>query len=255
MPNSSGFVDFNQYAALNQDEEQRLMEEAMARAEAADQSAQQQLVRTSQEAVNTGAQNIDRVASYSDYLKAKRSAADAWAAVGAEGADPRSAALHGAMRARNGINDRAAASAAELSGREGRLGERVGEAWVGAQKGKADRAAYAEAQAKAKEDRQKADAENKRNYFNSLFGRFADIKNLSGGPRGVAASDRIGWARQLSSGMDAGDWSLDSYAESTGGGFNPANKRGTWGSAIEQQAWGAPAQPGNRAKTRKGKWY
>src|ERR1044072_2415696 len=109
----------------------------MARAEAADRSAQQQLVRTSQEAVNTGVEGLSRTASYSDYLKAKRSAADAWAAVGADGPDqgPRSAALRGSPRPGEGVGTGAAASAAELAGREERLGQRVGEAYAGAAKG------------------------------------------------------------------------------------------------------------------------
>lgn len=247
MPNSSGFVDFNQYAALNQDEEQRLMEEAMARAEAADQAAQQQLVRTSQEAVNTGAEGISHAASYSDYLKAKKSAADAWAAVGAEGADPRSAALHGTLRARNGINDRAAASAAEFAGREGRLGERVSEAYEGAQKGKSDRAAYAKQQADAKKAREDQDAAAAQAHYTNVYGRW--LAGRQAGGVGLQQSDLQRQAQMLSQGVDSG-WKLPDRTAAQMG--TPSDRRGF---AIEQQAWGTPAPSSGRAKTKKGTWY
>lgn len=247
MPNSSGYVDFNQYAELNQDEEQRLMEEAMARAEAADQTARQQLVRTSQEAVNTGAEGLSRTGSYQDYLKAKKGAADAWAAVGAEGADPRSAALHGTLRARNGVGARATASADELAGREERLGQHVGEAYAGAVKGKADREAYAAAQAKAKEDRAKADQDAASAHYAGVYGRW--LAGRQAGGVGVQQQDLQRQAQMLSGGVDAGFQLPGRTAEQMG---TPNDRRG-W--AIEQQAWGTPVMQSGRAKTKKGTWY
>ena len=170
VPNSSGFVDFNQTYDVTHDEEQRLMEAAMQRAEAADTGAQQQLVRTKQQAVDSGAEGLSQAASYSDYLKAKQQATKAWAAVTASSANPYSDAVRGKVGGKGGLDvaGRASASRDDLAGREANMGRWTEEAFAGKQENDARQAAWAKSQDDAKQRRANEDKENAAAFQTSL---------------------------------------------------------------------------------------
>ncbi len=170
MPNSSGFVDFNQQLATSGDEERRLMEAAMSRAEAAQGKAQSGLQHASQQA---GEQHVglSETASYSDYLKARQDASNAWAAVTSPDANPRS--VRGAIANRMGVAGQQQMAGDELQSREQTLGARnEGNAGAHAayQRGMDERAAAAEAQRKAREGE---DAANWGKYRDSLKAKMA----------------------------------------------------------------------------------
>lgn len=230
MPNASGYIDFNQYSDLNADEETRLMEEAMARAEAADATAQQALVRSSQEAIRTGAAGLSKVGSYADYLKAKKSAADAWAQLG-RGADPRTGALRGALRSKLGVNDRAAAS--DFAGREERLGERVSDSYEEGLKRKAEQEAYAKRIADERAAREEAWKAAQGSYLSAL----------ARGARGRAAAG--GAQRDFFGGFNP--YADSSWAQQQGGleaqrakeaGASEEQLRGIWGAYTGKGRWG-----------------
>lgn len=128
MPNNaSGFVDASQWAELNQGDEERLLQEAMARAEAADTTAATALRTSRIQAEGRQADgSLDRsktatletVGSYTDYLQAKKSAENAWAAVTAGSNDPRSNALRDRIRGERGMGDAAKAAEAQRTSQQ-----------------------------------------------------------------------------------------------------------------------------------------
>lgn len=237
MPSPSGFVDFNDYAALNQDEESRLMEEAMARAEAADATASQGLMQANVEAAG---KPLSQTGSYSDYLKQKQDAAKAWAAVSAKGADPRSNALRGKVRGEGGFD-----GAADFGAREDEFGrQRAGRvkdgAWVGA-----INADHAKRQAEATEA-QKAAVAATENHRQTVYGKWMEANYAGGG-----TSDRDRYAQMLSGAVDQG-WALPGRTAEQKSTSGRGDRRG-W--AIEQQAWGTPSKSFGRPTTKKGTAY
>lgn len=183
MPdNASGFVDASQWADLNQGDEERLLQEAMARAEAADVLTQKALRKSEREAEGfdangnrlgqargfsaPGEENpnawdvntLENVGSYTDYLQAKKNAEAAWAAVGAESSDPRSNALRNRIRGERGMDTAATSAEAQRKVREEKVSkERIaGVSGMAAARGRsqAERAAK-EAADKARADRDK----------------------------------------------------------------------------------------------------
>ncbi len=204
MPNSSGFVDFNQTYDVTHDEEQRLMEAAMQRAEAADVGAQQQLVRTEHQAIDSGAEGLSKAASYSDYLKAKDAAVKAWAAVTTQSANPLSQAVRGVVGGKSGLDvaGRAAASRDDLAGREANMGKWTEEAYAGKQANDARQAADAQSKAAARDARAREDAANRAAYLNAVYGKY-QAANLTGGRQ----EDKARYAQQMSTGIDEG-WKL-----------------------------------------------
>ena len=159
--NASGFVDFEAFRGLNQDSEDRLMQEAIARAEAADETARGSLRKVSREAeggygpggsFRDPQADLTKVGSYSDYLKAKQNAAQAWAAVSQSTGDVRTDALRGGRGAQAAEMGKASASAlgADFTKRAGEATTR----WEGAQKYRAE--------VKSRDDKAKADVEARR---------------------------------------------------------------------------------------------
>lgn len=159
--NASGFVDFEAFRGLNQDSEDRLMQEAIARAEAADEAARGSLRKVSREAeggygpggsFRDPQADLTKVGSYSDYLKAKQNAAQAWAAVSQSTGDVRTDALRGGRGAQAAEMGKASASAlgADFTKRAGEATTR----WEGAQKYRAE--------VKSRDDKAKADVEARR---------------------------------------------------------------------------------------------
>ncbi len=262
MPdNSSGFVDFNQYADLNQSDEQRLMEEAMQRAEAADQKSKLALGHASQEAQGryvtqadidadtragkaprgrVGAivgesQGLSQTASYGDYLKAKQDASNAWAQVNAKGADPRTNALRGQLSAQGGMGARAAAAEAERARREGMVSGNITShaAGLAGQRGResADTAAAAEA-AKAQQAKESG--------WNAAY-----LNSLRNGAQGRAAAG--GTQRDYVGGFNP-------YASSTWaqqqGAFEAQQAKNVGGSMTDQQGiWDAYTGKGSAGAT------
>ncbi|MBL0304417.1 MAG: hypothetical protein IPQ23_22450 [Cytophagaceae bacterium] len=143
--NASGFVGFEAFRGLNQDSEDKLMQEAIARAEAADAAAQGSLRKVSREAeggygpggsFRDVQSDLTKVGSYSDYLKAKQNAANAWAAVSQSTGDPRTDALRGGRGAQAAEMGKASASAlgADFTRRAGEASTR----WSDTQKQRAE---------------------------------------------------------------------------------------------------------------------
>lgn len=165
--NASGFVDFEAFRGLNAETEDKLMQEAIARAEAADAAAQGSLRKVSREAeggygpggsFRDVQSDLTKVGSYSDYLKAKQNAANAWAAVSQSTGDPRTDALRGGRGAQAAEMGKASASAlgADFTRRAGEATSR----WEATQKQRAewkarDDKAAAEKSAKDEADRAK----------------------------------------------------------------------------------------------------
>ncbi len=185
MPdNSSGFVDFNQYSDLNRDEETRMLEQAMARAEAASADAQGKLRGVKREAAGrygadgqiTGeASDIAQTASYSDYLSAKGNAEKAWAAVTASTRNPYADAMRGqigaqrgvdatAGTAREGLNAQDAAARAQIAGQSESLGRQ-----------RTAQAAEKEAKAKALKERADFDAGNYATHMQGIQDRLGKV--------------------------------------------------------------------------------
>lgn len=190
------------------------MEEAMARAAEQDTYAQRQLVRTSQDAVSTGAESMSQVGSYSDYLKAKRDAKNAWAAVTQSTGDVRLDALRGSMSQRP--EGMAKAAGDELANREQALGGRVGEAYQGAQQNRARQAAWTAAQEQAKSEREKADRAAKQDYFQSAWGRVLG-QHRNWDPN-ITATEQAQRMQQLSRALDSGEWTPDAESSKIPGG-------------------------------------
>lgn len=143
--NASGFVDFEAFRGLNAETEDKLMQEAIARAEAADAAAQGSLRKVSREAeggygpggsFRDVQSDLTKVGSYSDYLKAKQNAAQAWAAVSQSTGDPRTDALRGGRGAQAAEMGKASASAlgADFTRRAGEASTR----WSDTQKQRAE---------------------------------------------------------------------------------------------------------------------
>lgn len=190
--NASGFVDFEAFRGLNQDSEDRLMQEAIARAEAADETARGSLRKVSREAeggygpggsFRDPQADLTKVGSYSDYLKAKQNAAQAWAAVSQSTGDVRTDALRGGRGAQAAEMGKANASAlgADFTRRAGEASTR----WGDTQK---QRAEWKARDDKAKADveaRRKADYEKKRAQLASL----GDPTRWQQSPSGLTPQD------------------------------------------------------------------
>lgn len=249
MPdNASGFVDFNQFLNLNGDEEKRLFDEAMARAEQATQAEKGALRHSELEAGSSDAAagDVSKTASYSDYLTAKRNAASAWAALRARSRDPRAAAVQGAVMT---PEQRAAAGSADADAqaREDAIAGRVKDQWAGAQTNRAARAAYEKQQADAKAAREKADAEAANAHYGNVYAKW--LANRSGNQT-MNPQDGQRWAQMLSGGVDSG-WGLPDRTPDQR--MNTPNDRR--GFAIEEDAWGTRPRSTGRPTTKKGTAY
>lgn len=240
MPdNSSGFVDFNAYSDLNRDDETRLMEEAMQRAEAADREAGIAMSKSKQQArgnmdwregsstygQQVGAvEDIAQTASYSDYLAAKKTAESAWAQLA--GGTGRAGALRGAIRGGSDMDERAKSGieASKARGAEGIDWARQNAGGAG------QRNAATLAERKRREDevasREKQSSDDREAYLASLKERMA-----------------AAWAR-----MDA-----NHRSQGGAGAFNPF-KTGSQGWGGEFNHFGNGALPDGRAMESAGAW-
>lgn len=165
--NASGFRDFSTLLGLNAEDESRLFEEAMARAQAADLKQRLLLKRAEREAqgrYNGDGQIVGRQAdisatgSYDDYLQAKRGASQAWAELNASASDPdpfRGAMLGG----RRGEIDAAMAAMGAGQAREDAAARRVQANYESGMRMDAEAAARVAAAKEAAAARQARDAE------------------------------------------------------------------------------------------------
>lgn len=239
MPNESGFIDYSQYAALNGNDEERHLQEAMAAAEAQDSQAAAALRRSQAEAeraaLGGGAQDITTAASYSDYLIQKQKAAKAWQAAKMTGSDPRMAALRGAINQRRGLDERADKAAAGLDAREAQANDVVGQTFSGNVRLRSEQAARDEA-AKAAAEKRKQEGDAARvAYIQAL------VKGASGrAGAGGARTNYVGsynpnadslWAQQQGGYEAARLLQAGGTTEQAQGIWNQYNDKGRYGVA------------------------
>lgn len=177
MPNSSGFVDFSQQLGVSGDEERRLLEQAMSRAQEATTKAQGSLAHAGQEAAGHYDANgqivgesadLSKTASYSDYLQAKQSAAQAWAAVGGPTLSPRS--VRGAMQGQLGVDAASRTAGDALHAREDQLGAQTTSNAASLTTQRAKAVGDAEMKKQALDDQKKKDDGAKAAYLAALTG-------------------------------------------------------------------------------------
>lgn len=246
MPNSSGFVDFNQYRDTNQDDEQAMLERAMEAAHRADERAQGGLRAASRETFGkydshgqvVGEKALSETASYSDYLKAKQDAGAAWAAVNARSVDPRRAALQSTMGdARSGV---------DLGAQEAAAGAAADAHIVGLKGDRERAAADAEMKKNALAQREQQGEAAKARYLEALT-KGAESRARAGG----AQTDFVGgynpyasstWAQQQ------GAWEAQQIKNAGGG---QAQQQGAWDAYTGK---GSEGSTGSRTRTGTGPW-
>lgn len=233
MPNASGFVDFNQQMDLTGDEEQRLLEEAMARAEQATGKAQASLQSVSRDANNQNVADLTQVGSYSDYLAAKRNAADAWAAVTGPDANPRSV-RSAVASGRLGAQGRMDAAGRELGSREDEFGRRATEDFAEKNRNRTALEAYRSKESDAAAERQRRGDAAQEQYRQSIYSKWAnwDRARRGGTNPGGQVQDFQRYAQQLSQEVDKG-WKLPNETEAERNSTTGGDMRG-W--AIESTA-------------------
>lgn len=201
---ADGFIDYATFEELNRPEEERLMDEALARAQAADEHARAAGARASVEAqgrYNTAGQivgdmaDITQTASYSDYLKAKQDAEAARRSVMGPTGDFRRDAVREQMGTARGLPGQLAEAQRAQEFREGRRATEAREGYAGVRQQRAAeqerrRAADAEAQRRAD-----AEAQHLAAFQDTLRQRFAQqwqgfdaaANNFWGGYKGAPA--------------------------------------------------------------------
>lgn len=234
MPNRSGFVDFNQFFGANAAAEEEQLRAAMERAQGLDATANAALrksrMEAEQQAFGGGDASITSVGSYSDYLDAKRNAANAWAAMNSAGADPRTASVRQRLLTSSPLGQAAGQAQAARSAMEQRTSADVDAAAAGGLatrqwQGRQDERRKAEADA-----RSRADTEARQAYLASL-GNPSDWQQR-GGTMSDAQSRAQGWLR-------AGGWRGDAKRGA-----------GSQSNVARQLAWGDwSLAPGQRFAT------
>lgn len=243
MPeNSSGFIDFNRYSELNADSERQLLEQALQRAEEATAKEKQALRKSEVEASNA-VTGLSSTLSYSDYLKASRDAASAWAAVTSRSKDPRLAALQGSIGGEAGA--RAAAERTNSAQRQAAIGGRLEQSRGDAIKANAAREAYEKKQADEKKASADSFEEARQAYIQSM------VKNAKGrAGAGGAQRDFVGmynpyassgWAQQQ------GGW--ESQQLKNAGGTD-AQMRGVWDAYTGKGSQGSSGAMGRSPQER-----
>ena len=252
MPNASGYVDFSQQMELSGDEEQRLLEEAMQRAEQADTAAQTSLRGVATDANNQNVADLTQAGSYSDYLAAKRNAANAWAAVTGPDANPRSVRSSVAS-GRLGAQGRSDAATRELASREGEFGRRAGEDFAEKNRNRVALETRRGRDAEAARDRQQRIDAAEENFRQTAYSKWSnwDRARRGGTNPGGQVEDFQRYAQQLSNEVDKG-WKLpeqnaDERARFGGHDIRPL--------AIETAARGGEWLPRDTKTTKKGTAY
>ncbi len=224
MPNSSGFIDFNQQLAATGDEEQRELEAAMSRAEAAQGGAERSLTHANLAARDEHV-GLSETASYSDYLKARQNASNAWAAVTSPDANPRS--VRGAVANRMGAGGRQQAAGDELQSREQEFGRR-NEGNRGEYEGFVRQQSEARAAAEGERARRNSEEEAQNTQLADYYHRMmAPGGQFQGGMNYTSAAQRY-LALQQRAGQNG--WA--------NGGFDPRSQGAANGREVRSQAYG-----------------
>lgn len=231
--NASGFVDFERFADLNADDEARLFEQAMAEAEAATerektalriakQDASGSLRRDGKLTAMTG--DISTTGSYSDYLKAKRDAADAWAKLNARSRDPRLAAVQGAAMTPEQRAAAGGAGAASQAREDGAAGE-VKSGYEAAQRAAEVRAAWEKQQAEAAGLRAEEERDFKARFYADTEKKWGEGNQWDPFNPKARAQDNQRNAQILAGGRASGAWTPQTSFQ---------------GRQVNAQAWGDP---------------
>lgn len=247
MANSSGFIDFNQYVEQNAPEEQRLLEQAMQRAEAAQGRSQLALRKAEAEGQGrygadgliSGEKALSQTASYSDYLKANAEASAAWAAVTSRSRDPRASALQGSIG--GDAKGRAAQAMGDAAARESRAGANLDSNLVARTGDRSKRLSDAATKRAADEARAQTEAGWREDYVRSMMTGAKGRAAAGGAQRDYVgmfnpAADS-GWARQQ------GAWEAQQIKNAGGG---QTAQQGVWDAYTGKGSAGYGRTPANR---------
>lgn len=224
---ANGFLSFEDYLGANEGTEEDLLRQAVEAAEAKDRDSIQSLRQVEREGAAAGQTDITQVASYGDYLAAKRGSQDAWAKL-MQSADPRQRAVLTTLGARMGIGDKAAASGDRMNAREATAS--------GDLKSLADSrsqwAALNQKRQDADASRRADDATRARDFYEGVYAKGpAGDQGFLTGQRG--ASDRSQWAQMVARGLGSKAFELP--------GADPSRQRDLQGVREENvfsAAWG-----------------
>lgn len=259
MPdNSSGYVDFNQYSDLNSEDETRLLEEAMGRAETASANATGKLAGVKREAsghynpdgtISGEASDITKAASYGDYLSAHKDAAKAWAALSGQGkGNANSDSLRNSILARQGRQGTAQAATSALKTDEQNARAQITGQSESLGRQRTQWAALAAEKEKARSEREKSDKDMEAASLTGAYQTWMAGRENGGGlsPEAQRAAQR------LSMGVDSGFRLPDRTSAQQAATSKYGDRRGF---AIEQDAWGTNATSFGRPATKKGTSY
>jgi hypothetical protein len=248
----SDFIDFNAWKDLTGQAEAELMQRQQGEAETQTAEAQRLLNLSEQRASgdryrgNLGA-TAQQQGSYADYLKAKKSAETARAALASRSGLQGS--VRGALNAEGGYSG-AQSAADRLAQQEVNVGAREAGSIAGMTASKAQSDARIAAEKKAREERAAEDAARKKAYLEQVFGTFGKFASGENSRTGLTGSDRTRMAQQLSQGVDEGTFQLPE--RNIGPGMPRYDYRG---GTIENAAWGTGIKATGGATTKKGKAY
>jgi hypothetical protein len=226
------FLSFDQYFEANKDSESQALEEALARAEAADAEAQGQLRKAGAQAsggfnprrdeagvLQAGEGDITRVASYTDYLTAKRNAQAAWQAVGQGNAAQR------ALLGQREMTGRAGEAATARNARETRAAAQAQQANAGLRALSAQEQAAAQAKRAAEERRSNQFRDAAKGFYGQVESKWAQQNAFIPFGPANAGSDAQRSAQMLAYGAAQGDYEPETDFQRQG---------------IYSQAWGTP---------------
>ena len=229
MANSSGFVDFSQQLAATGDEEQRLLEQAMQRAEEAQGKAQAGLRQVGRESRGrygkdgqlSDGTDIAETASYSDYLSAKGAAAKAWQAVTSPDVNPRG--MRSVVQGRMGVDQKRQQAGQGLSRQQAGYHRELGEQRGSNARQRTAAAAQQEAKQRELAARQAAGDKAKAGQSADLRKRIGDLWNKSDDAGAWNDEDRYQLGELERRAQQDGSW-------------DEANRAGAWGTEAEYNA-------------------
>ena len=244
MTSPSGFVDFNQYLGANQDEETRLLKQALERAQQADAGSASAIRRSARDATAQGKTDatatLSGVSSYSDYLKAKQEAENSWADVTGPTGNPFADAVRGVIRSRKGADAMAAGAQQQRDELEARKASEVDRDVTSLAKSRGQDEARTASQRAAQDERARSDANMKKDFYESTYQRGDEYSPFTPfGPGSVGQSDQQRWAQMLTGAKGRGDWGQELDKNQT---ENLARQGyGQYGQLWDQ--WGADGRP------------
>lgn len=250
----SNFVSWQDQLGLTGEQEQRLLDQAMADANATQDQARRSLERSADEARNAqlaeargggvATTTLSSTGSYRDYLALKTKANEQYLAAQRSGNAVGSMVRRARAQAA-GVNEAWTAQGDALEARQEQLGAASTAGAAGATRLAGEERARAEAKAQEEKDRQAAGERAQ-----ATAAGLAYRKWIEGHQNGGAPSDTSRYAQILSTSIDNG-WKLPERTTEQRAN-TPYDVRG-WG--IENDAWGTPRKPSGRPTTKKGTAY